>query len=513
MLRIHNVKVPLGKCQYRKLLSQVLNVRENDLKYVKLIKQSIDARRQSICFICSFDFEVDDEERVLKSNKNVKRIQEKEYPQLQSNSRKVVIVGSGVSGMFCGYVLSLVGQNVTIIDKGCSLNKRQWNQKDFISQEDNLWFGEGGSYLFSNGQIHIGKNHLLMKFILDTLVQYGASPRILYLAKSYLTQQEFVSIISNMKKVMLKNGVKFIYETECVDFFGNDVINVTLMSNRKKEIIEADDLIFATGVHTLSTYRMLKNRGIIMERKPFAFGLCIEHLQKDLNMFQYKKSENNPYLEPAGYQFAVDTSNKYHVFTHKMCPKGSVISSCYNQRMSVQSVKNDSCYDGYASGNILLQLNQDDYKTDDCLEGFYIQKTFESKLSEMCQNQSLFGLQRLVDFMNCNISQEIPEVFKKYDLQYRMVDYNDVLSKKYSDNLKEGLNLMNKKMPGFINDNVMIVGVSSCSLSAVRILRNNNFETNIPHVYVIGDGSGYTKNMISSMCDGVLCAQRLLRED
>ena len=45
MLRIHNVKVKLGKMDERKIVSQVLNVREKAIRNVQLSKQSIDARQ------------------------------------------------------------------------------------------------------------------------------------------------------------------------------------------------------------------------------------------------------------------------------------------------------------------------------------------------------------------------------------------------------------------------------------------------------------------------------------
>ena len=56
MLRIHNVKVKLGEKRYAKVISQYLNVREKEIRNVTLVKQSIDARRQNVHFICSFDF-------------------------------------------------------------------------------------------------------------------------------------------------------------------------------------------------------------------------------------------------------------------------------------------------------------------------------------------------------------------------------------------------------------------------------------------------------------------------
>ena len=74
MLRIHNVKVKLGKMDERKIVSQVLNVREKAIRNVQLSKQSIDARRQNVHWICSFDFEVDDEDAFIKTHPQVQKL-------------------------------------------------------------------------------------------------------------------------------------------------------------------------------------------------------------------------------------------------------------------------------------------------------------------------------------------------------------------------------------------------------------------------------------------------------
>ena len=66
MLKISNVKVSLNEKRYAKVISQILNVREKEIQNVKLIKQSIDARRSKVHFICSFAFEVNDEESFIR---------------------------------------------------------------------------------------------------------------------------------------------------------------------------------------------------------------------------------------------------------------------------------------------------------------------------------------------------------------------------------------------------------------------------------------------------------------
>ena len=79
MLRIHNVKVKLGEKRYAKVISQYLNVREKEIRNVTLVKQSIDARRQNVHFICSFDFQVRDEAQYLRKFPQLQRVQPYQY--------------------------------------------------------------------------------------------------------------------------------------------------------------------------------------------------------------------------------------------------------------------------------------------------------------------------------------------------------------------------------------------------------------------------------------------------
>ena len=73
MIRINNVKVPLDMVDYRQVISQQLNISKNKIKDVKLVKQAVDARRKNkIHFVCSFDFNIDNEEMIIKR-----------YPKLQ----------------------------------------------------------------------------------------------------------------------------------------------------------------------------------------------------------------------------------------------------------------------------------------------------------------------------------------------------------------------------------------------------------------------------------------------
>lgn len=78
MIRINNLNVSLDTKDYRQVISQQLNISKNKIKNVKLVKQAIDARRKNkVHFVCSFEFEIDNEEMVIKK-----------YPKLQLSQVK-----------------------------------------------------------------------------------------------------------------------------------------------------------------------------------------------------------------------------------------------------------------------------------------------------------------------------------------------------------------------------------------------------------------------------------------
>ncbi len=75
MLRINNIKIPVkhSKEDILKQTAEILGVKTDEIKEMKITGQSIDARNKSnIMYVYSVDIEITDEDRFLE-NKNVKK--------------------------------------------------------------------------------------------------------------------------------------------------------------------------------------------------------------------------------------------------------------------------------------------------------------------------------------------------------------------------------------------------------------------------------------------------------
>ena len=134
MIRVRQVKVLVEEDNRECLLESVakkIDVKVSQIKDIKIIKKSLDARfKPSLFYIYEVDVNVLDYEKILKRNKNNGDIllsEESEYIFPSKGdivlSRRIVIVGSGPAGLFCGYLLALLGYRPIIIERGEKIPK------------------------------------------------------------------------------------------------------------------------------------------------------------------------------------------------------------------------------------------------------------------------------------------------------------------------------------------------------------------------------------------------------
>ena len=70
---------------------------------------------------------------------------------------------------------------------------------------------------------------------------------------------------------------------------------------------------------------------------------------------------------------------------------------------------------------------------------------------------------------------------------------------------------MDHKIRGFADDDVRLSGVESRTSSPVRIVRDENFTSQIPWIYPCGEGAGYAGGITSAAMDGMKVAEAVIR--
>jgi len=71
---------------------------------------------------------------------------------------------------------------------------------------------------------------------------------------------------------------------------------------------------------------------------------------------------------------------------------------------------------------------------------------------------------------------------------------------------------LNRKLNGFAAADSVITGVETRTSSPVRIIRGENYQSNVQGLYPCGEGAGYAGGIMSAAVDGVRVAQQICGE-
>ena len=84
-----------------------------------------------------------------------------------------------------------------------------------------------------------------------------------------------------------------------------------------------DNVILSTGHSARDIFELLADKGIVIESKPFALGVRLEHPQALIDSIQYKCDLRGEFLPPSSYSL-VEQIRGRGVFSFCMCPGGII---------------------------------------------------------------------------------------------------------------------------------------------------------------------------------------------
>lgn len=214
---------------------------------------------------------------------------------------KVVIVGAGPAGLFCALSLALSGFKPIMLERGQPVEARGKSigalvHRRAIDPESNFSFGEGGAGTWSDGKLttRIGRNSEPVRYVLETLVKYGAPSRILVEGAPHLGTDNLVRLLRNMREDIKAQGgeIHFGCRASKFDIVDGIVSSIQTQSTDNdsvdsKSFDDLDAVVLATGHSARDVYEELAASGVELEAKGFAVGFRIEHPQRIINEIQY----------------------------------------------------------------------------------------------------------------------------------------------------------------------------------------------------------------------------------
>lgn len=516
MIKI-NIKLPLDYKEQTVIdtLSKSLKIDKNNILKYNLLKLSIDARdKENIFYNASFSVSVkSNEKKILAKIKNATEYKPFEYVIKKSakSDTRPLIVGSGPAGLFCAYILASAGLRPVIIERGEKVEERIKSVENFwnggkLNTQSNVQFGEGGAGTFSDGKLNTGIGDKRIQFVIKTFYECGAPQEILWRQKPHIGTDKLRAVIVNLRKKIESLGGEFHFNCRLEKIItDNEKIKSIIVTedNTQKEI-ECKILVLALGHSARDTFESLYKSGVLMEQKAFSMGARIEHTQEFINSAQYGKFADE--LPAADYKLAVHLQNGRGVYSFCMCPGGVVVNASSEEEMiAVNGMSNFLRNEKNANSALLVSVTPEDFESDYVLFGMEFQRKVERAAYQMSKSYKP-PAETVGSFMGTYtpFSKVTPslDVFE--------CDLCEVLPTFVTDSLKEGIVLMDKKINGFNDKSAVLIGPETRSSSPVRILRNENLQSNICGIYPCGEGAGYAGGITSAAIDGIKVAEKII---
>jgi len=449
----------------------------------------------------------------------------------------VVIIGAGPAGLFAAYELACeTSLKIAVVDKGKDILDRFCPSASNFSRcmkckPCNILCGMGGAGGLSDGKLNlksdVGGN--LEEFVskqeadqliskIDKILLHHGCPYKLYgreadeleknaashgiefitIPQRHIGSDRLPTVISSLKNELLEKNVKFFLNTEIKDFSFNENF---ILNSQHEDKIYSRFLIVAPGRSGADWFSSIaRNYGIKTRFAPIDIGVRVE--VPAVVMENVIKKAWDP---------------KFHIYTKTYddfvrtfctCPNGFVVMEDYGDYIGVN---------GHSS-------NKD--KSDNTNFAFLTRV----ELTEPVENTTDYGIsiaklattiggrmpiiQRLEDLKNGRRSTDsrIQKSYVKPTMKNATPgDISMAMPHRIVTNVIEGLDQLDKVIPGVNSDSTLLYA-PEIKFYSMRFIVNKKLETNIPNLFVAGDGAGLSRGIIASAATGIIAARGIINK-
>lgn len=446
------------------------------------------------------------------------------HQTLPANAPKVIIIGSGPAGIFAALECIKNGIRPIILERGNDVRERRRdlaniNKHNLVNEHSNYCFGEGGAGTYSDGKLYTRSTKRGdIQSVLQTFVAHGANANILYEAHPHIGTNKLPNIIASIREYIKFCGGEVHFKHHVTDFIlKNQEIKGVVVNHETEFFGEA--VLLATGHSARDIFALMQKKQILIEAKPFAIGVRIEHAQQFVDQCQYKLNKRPDYLPPASFSLVTQTYYKgiqRGVFSFCMCPGGFIVPSATQQNQVVVNGMSPSRRDSrYANSGIVVSINEVDlnrYAEYGALAGMQLQEELEQKAHALAGGTQKAIAQLTSDFIQRKVSQELRET--SYVPGLISGEMRDFLPDYIAEPLAKGLGDFNQKMKGFGTNIGQIIGLESRTSSPVKIPRDKETleHPQIKGLFPCGEGAGFAGGIMSAALDGINCAQAISKK-
>lgn len=497
-----------------KIISQACAVKPAHITGFNTLKKSIDARGKQAWINLTLNVFIDEP------------FQETGFVSLQlkdvrQSNKKVIVIGAGPAGLFTALRLIEHGIKPVVLERGKDVRARRRdlaaiNKEGIINPESNYCFGEGGAGTYSDGKLYTRSTKRGdINRILNILVHFGATQKILYEAHPHIGTNKLPQIITAIRKRIIECGGEVLFENKVVDFIV-EKDKLKGIKTASGESLNAAAVVLATGHSARDIFTLLHSKKILIEAKPFALGVRVEHPQALIDNIQYHCNTRGEYLPPASYSLVQQVNGK-GVFSFCMCPGGIIAPAATNfNEIVVNGWSPSKRNNPYANSGIVVTVDKKNiqaFKKHGALAAMYFQQSVEQKAFEAGGGELAAPAQRLIDFTQNKISASLPDC--SYLPGIHSASLKEVLPAFVHQSLQTAFKEFGRKMKGYFTNDAVVVATESRTSSPVRIPRDKESlqHPQLKNLYPCGEGAGYAGGIVSAAMDGERIADQIAISD
>ncbi len=448
----------------------------------------------------------------------------------------VIIVGAGPGGIFAAYELTNLNKNlkICVVELGHELSRRAC-PIDGVEVKTcahckvcSIMSGFGGAGAFSDGKYNITNDFggtlfeyvgyeqatNLMRYVDTINVKFGGSKTKIYSTTG-----------TQLKKLCLQNKLNLLSAE--VRHLGTDV-NYVVLENIYNHLKDKVDFFFDTPV----TDVVVSDGGytVVTPSKSFECEKCIlsvgrsgsawmQTLCQRLNIpTKSNRVDLGVRVEIPAQIFSKFTDELYeskivyrtekfedYVRTFCMNPHGIVVAENTNGIVTVNGHSYEDSSKKTQNTNFALLVSKEFSEPFKDSNG-YGQSI--ARLSNMLGGGVI--VQRFGDLMRGRRSTEarIKESITRPTLSATPGDLSLVLPKRILDGIIEMIYALDKVAPGMANDDTLLYGVE-VKFYNMQVELDENLQSRLNGLYVIGDGSGVTHSLSHASASGVYVARKI----
>ena len=525
------------KGEIRSALAQTLRVNPEEIFNLEVERFSLDSRRKGD-LRWSYNVVFDLKRKVRATGNNARGLIEskREIRSLDAEPGKstvpmaghVDIIGAGPSGLWAALHLLRKGFSVDIHEQGKQVEERFRDIRKFFvdrkfNAHSNVLFGEGGAGAFSDGKLNTRSRNLFSETVLKDMVQFGVDESVVTFAKPHIGTDKLVLMLREIRAEIIKLGGKIHFSTclEDIEIKQGRITAIKLIETKDDVAIgywkPCEALVLAVGHSARDIYQLLHARGVQLESKAFAMGVRVEHPQMLINRRQLGNVDTR-LTGAAEYFLATPTLNKTSsAYSFCMCP-GGVLVPCASEpgTLATNGMSYSRRNGAFANGAIAVPITAgaegfDIPSSGSLFGGLDLQRKIESDAYNVGGKNYAAPAQTIKNFLAHREDKALPKT--TYPCGLVPSNLWDWMDKTICNSLAEGFQNFDRKIPGFIEQG-LIVAPETRTSSPLRIPRNNETleSVNTKGLFVLGEGAGYAGGIVTSAADGVRLAHYAKRE-